>query len=191
MSKTAREKMLANEPYIALDPELVGMMLKAQSLLHTYNSSHPDNREQRQNIIKSLFGSIGNNFKIEPPFQCDYGCHIYAKENLYINYDCVILDGNYVHIGNNVLIAPKVQIYTAYHPLDAETRRSGLELAAPITIGDDVWIGGGAIICPGVSIGNNAVIGAGSVVTKDIPANVVAVGNPARVIKEMDIKGVR
>jgi maltose O-acetyltransferase len=187
MSKTEREKMLANEPYIAIDnPELMGMMLTAQSLTHAYNLSHPHELEKRREIIRSLFGSIGETFKIEPPFRCDYGCHIYAKENLYINYDCVILDGNYVYLGNNVLIAPKVQIYTAYHPLDAAMRRSGLEMAAPITIGDDVWIGGGAIVCPGVSIGNNAVIGAGSVVTKDIPANVVAVGNPARVIKEVD-----
>jgi maltose O-acetyltransferase len=185
MSKTEREKMLADEPYIAADPELVGMMFEAQSLLHTYNLSHPRDRVQRREIIRQLFGAIGETFKIEPPFHCDYGCHIYAKENLYINYDCTILDCNYVYLGNNVLIAPKVQIYTAYHPLDATTRRSGLEMAAPITIGDDVWIGGGAIICPGVSIGNNAVIGAGSVVTKDIPANVVAAGNPARVIKQL------
>ncbi len=187
MHKTEREKMLANEPYIAADPELVRMLVKSQNLCHTYNLSHPDEIETRREIIKSLFGSIGQTFKIEPPFHCDYGCHIYAKENLYINYDCVILDCNHVYLGNNVFIAPKVQIYTAYHPLDAETRRSGLEMAAPITIGDDVWIGGGAIICPGVKIGNNSVIGAGSVVTKDIPANVVAVGNPCKVSKELDL----
>jgi maltose O-acetyltransferase len=190
MSKTEREKMLANEPYIAADPELVGMMSKAQSLLHAYNLSHPHDRSQRQAIIKELFGSIGDNFKIEPSFRCDYGCHIYAGENLYINYDCVILDCNYVYLGNNVFIAPKVQIYTAYHPLDAATRRSGVEMAAPITIGDDVWIGGGTIVCPGVSIGNNAVIGAGSVVTKNIPNDVVAVGNPARAIGQLEIPAV-
>ncbi len=187
MSKTEREKMLANEPYIAQDPELLAMLERSQSLTHTYNLSHPHDRECRRELIKSLFGSIGEIFKIEPPFHCDYGCHIYAKENLYINYDCIILDCNYVYIGNNVSIAPKVQIYTAYHPLDAITRRSGLEMAAPINIGDDVWIGGGAIICPGVSIGHNTTIGAGSVVTKDIPANVVAVGNPCRVIKVLDL----
>ncbi len=179
--------MLANEPYFALDPELARMMAKSQSFLHTYNLSHPDEIDRRREIIKALFGSIGQVFKIEPPFHCDYGCHIYAKENLYINYDCTILDGNYVYIGNNVLIAPKVQIYTAYHPLDAKTRRSGVEMAAPITIGDDVWISGGAIICPGVTIGNNTTIGAGSVVTKDIPANVVAVGNPCKVIRELEV----
>jgi maltose O-acetyltransferase len=185
MNKTAREKMLANEPYIAADPELRSMDKKAQQLLYAFNVSLPSESEKRRKIIRNLFGSIGQVFEIKPPFRCDYGCHIYARENLYINYDCVILDCNRVYFGNNVFIAPKVQLYTAYHPLDAETRRSGLEMAMPITIGDDVWIGGGAIICPGVNIGNNTTIGAGSVVTKDIPANVVAAGNPCRVIREI------
>jgi maltose O-acetyltransferase len=185
MSKTEREKMLANEPYIASDPELQSMYQKAQHLLHDFNLSLPGDRQKRREIVKALFGSVGEIFEVIPPFRCDYGCHIYVKENLYVNYDCVILDCNKVYIGSNVLIAPKVQIYTAYHPLDAETRRSGLEMAAPVTIGDDVWIGGGAIICPGVTIGNNTTIGAGSVITKDIPANVVAAGNPCRVIKEV------
>jgi maltose O-acetyltransferase len=185
MNKTAREKMLANEPYIAIDPELQSMDRKAQNLLHAFNLSFPDENEKRRKIIQALFGSVGQNFVVKPPFHCDYGCHIYAQENLYINYDCIILDCNKVYLGNNVLLAPKVQIYTAYHPLDAETRRSGLEMAAPITIGDDVWIGGGAIICPGVNIGNNTTIGAGSVVTKDIPGNVIAAGNPCRVIRNV------
>jgi maltose O-acetyltransferase len=187
MSKTEREKMLANEPYLAIDSELVRMLGAAQNLLHAFNSSHPREIETRREIVKTLFGSIGQTFKIEPPFHCDYGCHIYAQENLYINYDCTILDCNHVYIGNNVLIAPKVQIYTAYHPIDPQIRRSGLEMAASITIGDDVWIGGGAIICPGVTIGNNTTIGAGSVVTKSIPANVVAVGNPCRVLRTVEV----
>jgi maltose O-acetyltransferase len=186
MNKTAREKMLANEPYIADDPELKSMDEKAQKLLHTFNFSLPNEHEKRREIVQNLFGAIGQVFVVKPPFRCDYGCHIYAKENLYINYDCVILDCNRVYLGNNVFLAPKVQIYTAYHPLDAETRRSGLEMAMSITIGDDVWIGGGAIVCPGVNIGNNTTIGAGSVVAKDIPANVVAVGNPCRVIKTLE-----
>jgi len=185
MSKTEREKMLANEPYIAIDAELESMYIKAQNLLHDFNLSLPTESQKRNEIVKALFGSVGQIFEIKPPFRCDYGCHIYAKENLYINYDCIILDCNKVYIGNNVLLAPKVQIYTAYHPLDAETRRSGVEMAAPITIGDDVWIGGGAIICPGVTIGNNTTIGAGSVVTKNIPSNVIAVGNPCRVMREI------
>jgi maltose O-acetyltransferase len=185
MNKTAREKMLANEPYIAIDPELQSMDKKAQNLLHAFNLSLPDESEKRRKIIQDLFGSVGQVFVVKPPFHCDYGCHIYAKENLYINYDCTILDCNKVYIGSNVLFAPKVQIYTAYHPLDAKTRRLGWEMAAPITIGDDVWIGGGVIICPGVKIGNNTTIGAGSVVTKDIPANVIAAGNPCRVIRDV------
>ncbi len=185
MKKTEREKMLANELYMARDPELEAMMEKAQELLFIFNSTQPKEKATRREIIKALFGAIEGNFEIVPPFRCDYGCHIYAQENLYINYDCVILDCNAVHIGKNVLIAPKVQIYTAYHPLSSDERRSGRELAAPITIGDDVWIGGGAIICPGVTIGNQSTIGAGSVVTKDIPSHVVAVGNPCRVIREL------
>jgi maltose O-acetyltransferase len=185
MNKSQREKMLANEPYLAADPELEAMLRNAQQLLYEFNSSLPNESEKRHNIIRGLLGSIGQKFEIKSPFRCDYGCHIFAKENLYINYDCIILDCNKVYIGSNVLLAPKVQIYTAYHPLNAEMRRSGLEMAAPITIGDDVWIGGGAIICPGINIGNNTTIGAGSVVIKDIPANVVAVGNPCKVIREI------
>jgi maltose O-acetyltransferase len=184
MHQTEREKMLAQEQYISIsDPELLGMMAAAQELLHTFNFSHPNEIENRRQLVRNLFGSIGEVFEIKPPFRCDYGCHIYAQENLYINYDCIILDCNEVHFGKNVLLAPRVQIYTAYHPLDPYIRRSGLEMAAPIFIGDDVWIGGGAIICPGVTIGNNTTIGAGSIVTRDIPANVVAVGNPCRVIR--------
>jgi maltose O-acetyltransferase len=185
MNKTEREKMLANEPDIANDPELEGMMLKAQTLVHTFNFSSPTERQKRREIIRSLFGAIGQKFDIRPPFYCDYGCHIYAKENLFINFDCTILDCNEVFIGSNVMFAPKVQIYTAYHPVDVEMRRSALEMAAPVTIGDDVWLGGGVIVCPGVTIGNNTTIGAGSVVTKDIPANVVAVGNPCKVLRQL------
>lgn len=185
MSKTAREKMLANEPYLATDPELEQMYRKAQTLLYEFNLSRPEESDKRRDIVQSLFGAIGQNFIIQPPFRCDYGSHIYAQDNLYINYDCIILDCNKVHLGNHVWIAPKVQIYTAYHPIDAQTRNTGVEMAAPVAIGDNVWLGGGAIICPGVTIGNNTTIGAGSIVTKDIPANVVAVGNPCRVIREL------
>jgi maltose O-acetyltransferase len=185
VEKTEREKMLANEPYLSTDPELKKMAKRAQNLLYAFNSSLPDESKKRDEIIQTLFGAIGQKFDIQPPFRCDYGCHIYAKENLYINFDCIILDCNHVYIGRNVLLAPRVQIYTAYHPLDPETRRSGLEMAAPITIGDDVWIGGGAILCPGVTIGDNTTIGAGSIVTRDIPSNVVAAGNPCRVIREV------
>ncbi len=122
-------------------------------------------------------------FEINAPFHCDYGCHIRAGRNLYINVSCIILDCNWVTFGDDVLIAPNVQIYTAYHPLDPAVRRSGVEMAAPITIGNNVWLGGGAIVCPGVTIGDDAVIGAGSVVTKAIPAGAIAVGNPCRVMR--------
>ncbi len=185
MNQSEREKMLANQPYLATDPELVGMYRSAQLLLDDFNRSRFTELERRQQIVRQLFGSIGRNFKIERPFSCDYGCHIYAQDNLYINFDCTILDGNKVYLGNNVLLAPKVQIYTAYHPLDPKLRLSGLEMSAPIVIGDNVWIGGGAIICPGVTIGDNTTIGAGSIVTKDIPTNVVAVGNPCRVLRSI------
>lgn len=185
MAKTEREKMLADELYLANDPELYEMYLQAQRLLHRFNATAPDDTVIRQKLIQSLFGAVGSNPNIQPPFRCDYGCHILAKDNLYMNYDCVILDCNRVEFGHNVLLAPGVHIYTAYHPLSVSVRRTGRELAAPVTIGDDVWIGGRAIICPGVRIGDGSTIGAGSVVTNDIPAHVLAAGNPCRVIREL------
>ncbi|EKU98351.1 acetyltransferase (isoleucine patch superfamily) [Leptolyngbya sp. PCC 7375] len=183
MGKTEWEKMLANEPYLSTDPELVSMRHKTQGLLHVLNMTPPDNLKERQKIIQSLFSDLGPGFEINPPFYCDYGHHIRAGKNLYINFNCTILDCNWVTIGDDVLMAPNVQIYTAYHPTDPAVRMTGVEMAAPITIGNNVWIGGGAIICPGVTIGDNSSIGAGSVVTKNIPANSVAVGNPCRVIR--------
>lgn len=183
--KTEREKMLAGELYLASDLELKKMRAEARRLMEVVNTSRSDEITKQQSAIRELFGQVGETFYIEPPFYCDYGCHIYAGENLYINYDCTILDCAEVHIGDNVLIATKVQIYAAYHPTDPQARLTGKELAAPVHIGNNVWIGGGVIICPGVSIGDNTTIGAGSVVTKDIPSDVVAVGNPCRVIKSV------
>jgi maltose O-acetyltransferase len=183
--KTEREKMLNNELYLESDSELRTMRYKAQRLLYTLNLCPPNKLDKQKNLVFRLFKNIGANFTIRPPFYCDYGCHISAGDNLYINYDCTILDCNNVHLGNNVLLAPKVQIYTAYHPINPKLRLSGKELAAPVTIGNNVWLGGGVIICPGVSVGSNVTIGAGSVVTKDIPDNVVGVGNPCRVIKNV------
>ena len=185
MNKTEREKMLANEPYLSTDPELVAMRQVTQRRLYALNMAAPDNLAQRQDILRSLFDKLGAGFEINPPFYCDYGGHIRAGKNLYINVNCTILDCNWVTIGDNVLIAPSVQIYTAYHPTDPTTRMTGVEMAAPITIGNNVWLGGGAIICPGVTIGDNSSIGAGSVVTKSVPANTVAVGNPCRVIRQV------
>lgn len=183
--KTEREKMLNGELYLATDAELTIMHREARQLLYAFNFSQPHEVDKQNNIILSLFGNIGSNFTVKPPFYCDYGCHIFAGDNLYINYDCTILDCNKVHLGNNVLLAPKVQIYTAYHPKDPELRLSGKELAAPVSIGDNVWIGGGVIICPGISVGSNVTIGAGSIVTKDIPNNVIVAGNPGRIINRV------
>jgi maltose O-acetyltransferase len=183
MEKTEKQKMLAGELYLAEDPELVADSRRASRLLQKYNSTSVDQQEQRQQILQELFGKLGENTKIVPPFHCDYGSNIYAGNRLYMNYGCVILDCNIVEIGDNVLCAPYVQIYTAYHPVEPEIRLTGRELAASIQIGNNVWIGGSAIICPGVKIGDNTTIGAGSVVVKDIPANVVAAGNPCRIIR--------
>jgi maltose O-acetyltransferase len=185
MEKTEKQKMLDGELYLADDPELVAGRKRASRLLRIYNSTTEEQEQERQKILGELFSQVGEKIQIIPPFHCDYGSNIFAGNNLYMNFGCVILDCNAVHIGDNVLLAPYVQIYTAYHPIDPEIRLTGRELAAPIKIGNNVWIGGNAIICPGVTIGDNTTIGAGSVVTKNIPANVVAAGNPCRVIRHL------
>ena len=183
--KSEREKMLAGEPYVAADAELSEMNMRAQTLLHAFNTSHPSAVERRREVIRSLFGAVGSNFDIKQPFFCDYGSNIYAGDNLFINYDCVVLDCNNVRFGSNVMLGPKVQIYTAHHPLEPEVRRTLVEMASPVQIGDDVWIGGGAIVCPGVNVGAGSTIGAGSVVTRSIPERVFAAGNPCRVIRAL------
>ncbi|NMG06455.1 sugar O-acetyltransferase [Brasilonema sp. UFV-L1] len=185
MQETEKQKMLAGKLYFSTDMELITEKQFALHLLRMYNSTTEEQLEQRTQILQKLFGQVGQNPKIFPPFQCDYGKNIYAGDGLYMNFGCVILDCNTVHIGDNVLCGPYVQMYTASHPTDPEIRLSGREFAAPISIGNNVWIGGGAIICPGVTIGENTTIGAGSIVVKNIPANVVAVGNPCRVIREL------
>ncbi|WP_204139029.1 sugar O-acetyltransferase [Halomicronema sp. CCY15110] len=185
MSPTEREKMLANQPYLANDPELVALRLAAARQLHCFNQSAPDETVTRSQIIQTLFDTVGEGCEIYPPFHCDYGQHIKAGQNLYINVNCTILDCNWVTIGDNVLIGPNVQLYTAYHPVDPQVRLTGVEMAAPIAIGNNVWLGGGVMVCPGVTIGDGSTIGAGSVVTKSIPANVVAVGNPCRVMRSV------
>lgn len=183
--KTEKEKMLAGELYHASDAELTALRMRARTLCGQLNYSRPDESERRAQILRELFGKSGRELHIEPPFYCDYGFNIRAGDRVYFNFDCVVLDVAEVTIGNNVMFAPKVQIYTATHPLDSALRRSGLESALPITIGDDVWIGGGAILCPGVKIGARTVIGAGSVVTKDIPSGVLAAGNPCRILRDL------
>ncbi len=180
-----KQKMLAGELYNASDRELANERLQARLLLKRYNAAAADQQDLIRQLLKELIPSQGVDLWIEPPFYCDYGTNISVGDKVYFNFNCVVLDVMKVTIGNNVLIGPSVQIYTAMHPMNWEERASGLEFAKAITIGSDVWIGGGAIICPGVTIGNRSVIGAGSVVTKDIPDNVFAAGNPCKVIKTL------
>lgn len=184
---TEREKMLAGELYLASDPDLVVGRNNARRLTRRYNATTEEEGEEREALLRELLGVAGESVYIEPPFLCDYGANIFAGDRLYINFGCVILDCAAVHFGSDVKLGPSVQIYTAYHPLDAALRTSGPELAAPIRIGNRVWIGGGAILCPGVTIGDDSVIGAGSVVTRSIPPGVIAVGNPCRVLREVPV----
>jgi maltose O-acetyltransferase len=183
--KTEKQKMLAGELYLGSDPELVAERQRARRLSRLYNQTTEEEPERRREILQELFGALGPGAVIEPPFYCDYGSHITAGSAFYMNFGCVILDCCPVRIGDNVMLGPAVQIYAAYHPVDPAVRLAGPELAAPVVIGSNVWIGGAAIICPGVTIGDNTTIGAGSVVVKDIPANVVAAGNPCRVLRHL------
>ncbi|MWB96017.1 sugar O-acetyltransferase [Flavobacterium sp. GA093] len=183
--KTEKEKMIAGEFYEAGHADLRKERLKAKKLLHRLNVTEYAVTKKARQIIAELIPNTGNNFYIEPPFLCDYGFNIECGDNVYFNVNCVILDCAPVKIGSNVMLAPNVQIYTATHPLDAETRKI-LHSAEAVTIGDDCWIGGNSVICPGVTIGEGSVIGAGSVVTKDIPKNSLAVGNPAKVIRKLN-----
>lgn len=184
--KTEREKALCGELYDAANDEaLLAERMEVKYRLQVYNATDPRDIAQRTAQLKALLGKTGKQLIIEQPFACDFGRNIEVGENFYANVNLVILDCNKVVIGDNVLIGPNVGIHTAGHPLDVEQRVQGLEYALPITIGDNVWIGAGVNIVPGVSIGSNSVIGAGSVVTKDIPANVVAAGTPCKVIRSL------
>lgn len=183
-----KAKMLTGQPYKAFGDILLSERQHAKELIFDFNNLRPTDVEKRNEIIKNLFGKTKNTFFIEPPFRCDYGYNIEIGENFYSNYNLIILDCSKVIIGDNVLIAPNVGIYTAGHPLHYEMRNEGYEYAFPIFIGNNVWIGGNVIINPGVKIGDNSVIGAGSVVTRDIPENVVAVGNPCRILKQITVE---
>lgn len=176
-----REKMLAGELYNAFDPELVAGRERSRSLCVRINALPPQ-EPQRRELLKQLFGAGGDTAAVTSPFFCDYGSNIELGESVYFNFNCVLLDVCRIRIGGFTLVGPAVQIYTPLHPMDAATRRVQ-EFGKPVDIGNDVWIGGGAIILPGVTIGDRAVIGAGSVVTRDIPAGVFAAGNPCRVIR--------
>jgi len=181
---TEREKMLAGELYDPLDPELVAARVRARDLCQELNATGEREEERRRRILVELFGEGGDEVWMQPPFFCDYGSNISLGKRVFFNFNCVVLDVCAVRIGDFTLFGPAVQIYTATHPLEAELRRRQ-EFAKPVTIGADVWVGGAAVICPGVTIGSRAVIGAGSVVTRDLPGGVFAAGNPCRVIREL------
>ncbi len=184
--KTEREKMLSGELYAPSDPELVQLRERKKKYMDAFNVASADQQE-RIELLRLLLGGIADDKAwIQGPFYCDYGCNIYLGKNFFANFNFTVLDVGRVEIGDDVMIAPNVQLLSATHPLDAKTRNSGRELGFPITIGNAVWLGGGVTVNPGVTIGDGVVVGSGSVVTKDLPPNVVAVGNPCRVIKHIE-----
>lgn len=182
--QSEKQKMLAGELYDPLDPELERGRRRARDLSHELNLSREQEPDARRAILQRLFGRGGDSVWLQPPFFCDYGENILLGERVFFNFNCVVLDVCQVVIGDFAMFGPAVQIYTAMHPMNAELRRKQ-EFGKPVEIGSDVWIGGGAIVCPGVKIGSKTVIGAGSVVTRDIPAGVFAAGNPCRVVREI------
>ncbi|MFN2113008.1 MAG: sugar O-acetyltransferase [Anaerolineales bacterium] len=182
--RSERQKMLAGEIYNCLDGDLKEERAGVKRLLREFNLAVDE--AERQRLLTGLLGSHGSNLIIESPFHCVYGKNIHIGDQVYLNFQCTILDCGEVRLGDYVLVGPAVQIYTAAHLLQAQGRNQGLEVAKPVTIGDNVWIGGGAIILPGVTVGDNAVIGAGAVVPRDVAPNTVVVGNPARVVREID-----
>jgi maltose O-acetyltransferase len=184
MSNTEREKMLAGERYDPFDPELVAGRARARDLCQALNATREAQHEERRRILRDLFGRGGETVWMQPPFFCDYGTNIELGDRVFFNFNCIVLDVCPVRIGDFSLFGPAVQIYTPMHPFNAELRRRE-EFGKPIDIGSDVWVGGGAIVLPGVCIGSRAIIGAGSVVTRDVPASVFAAGNPCRVIREI------
>ncbi|MBL8878554.1 MAG: sugar O-acetyltransferase [Phycisphaerales bacterium] len=178
--------MLAGELYEAWDPDLVRRRARARDLTARYNATRQGDLDVRRAVLCELLGRCGEKVWIEPPFHCDYGENIEMGDNVYLNFNCVMLDCAPIRLDRNVMVGPAVQFYAAYHPLSAAERIKGPERAAPITVGDNVWIGGGAILLPGVTIGENTTIGAGSVVTKNVPAGVLAAGNPCRVVRQLE-----
>ena len=179
-----KDRMLAGQLYDPLDPELVRARERARNLCQDLNATREADQETRRRILTALLGAGGESVWMQPPFFCDYGSNILLGERVFFNFNCVILDVCQVKIGDFTMFGPAAQIYTAMHPMNAEQRR-GQEFGRPVEIGSDVWVGGGAIICPGVTIGSRAVIGAGSVVTRAVPEGVFAAGNPCRIIREI------
>lgn len=184
--KTEKEKMLSGELYDALDKQLSEERLRTRLLIKELNDTREDQVEERTRILGDLIPNSGEGLWLQPPFYCDYGTNMQLGEKVFFNFNCVVLDVMQVTIGSRTLFGPNVQIYTATHPVNHKERATGLEFAKPIAIGEDVWVGGSVVICPGVTIGDRTVIGAGSVVTKDIPSDVFAAGNPCRVIRHLE-----
>ena len=188
-SRTMRERMLAGDPYVADDPGLGAASTRARGLADAYNATTVRQGPLRRRLLEELLGSVGEGTEIRPPLYVDYGSHLRVGARCFANFGLVALDVAPITIGDDVQIGPDVQLLTPTHPVDPEPRRAEREAAEPITIGDNVWLGGWAVVLPGVTIGENTVVGAGAVVTRDLPANVVAVGNPARVVRTLDPSG--
>lgn len=184
-----KEKMLAGFAHQPYDEELKNLRLANKERLFEFNTqTRPSDKEKKERLILEIFGETGNTPHVNAPFYCDYGCFIKVGKNFFANYHCTILDNGGVEIGDNVMFAPNVSLYTVGHPLDSALRQQAWEQAQPIKIGNDVWLGGNVVVLPGVTIGDNVVVGAGAVVTKDIPANSLAAGNPCRVLREITEK---
>jgi maltose O-acetyltransferase len=184
--KTEKEKMLAGELYYAMGSELTAERVHARALQKKFNIDYFDNPDEQRKVLRELLPNCADDICVTPSFHCDYGYNIYCDEKVYINFNCIFLDVAKITIGARTLFAPNVQLYTAGHPLSAAQRAEELEFGKPISIGQNCWIGGNAIILPGVTIGDRVIVGAGAVVTKDVPSDVVVGGNPAKIIKQLD-----
>jgi maltose O-acetyltransferase len=182
-----KAKMLSSDLYDPSDPTLAAEREQARALTRWYNGTTADESGTRRRILEELLGSTGERLQVEPPFRCDFGSNVRVGDDVFLNYDCVFLDVCRVILGDDCLFGPGVNVYTATHPLDPAERASGLEYGDPVAFGDDVWVGGRAVVTPGVTVGDNAVVGAGAVVTDDVPSDVVVAGNPARVVRKLDV----
>jgi len=181
--------MRRGEPYDPTDPELVAERRHARELTRRYNRSEASEAERRRELLEDLFGTVDGDAHVEPPFRCDYGYNLHVGGGFFANFGCVALDVRRIEFGENCLLGPGVHVYTATHPLDAAERAAGLESGRPVVVGDDVWIGGRAVLNPGVAVGDRAVVASGAVVTRDVPPDTVVRGNPAEVVRELDGEG--